>query len=84
MNDGNDSACILINLTQIRNCYIIFSHVATFSIKSVLLSATCAFFAGAVEVRKEGLEAQINRLAELIGRLENKVKTANIKFLLAF
>ncbi|XP_013867650.1 N-terminal EF-hand calcium-binding protein 2 isoform X2 [Austrofundulus limnaeus] len=25
-----------------------------------------------VEVRKEGLEAQINRLAELIGRLENK------------
>ncbi|KAK2894732.1 hypothetical protein Q8A67_011961 [Cirrhinus molitorella] len=28
--------------------------------------------AGAVEVRKEGLEAQINRLAELIGRLENK------------
>ncbi|XP_067276670.1 N-terminal EF-hand calcium-binding protein 2 isoform X4 [Pseudorasbora parva] len=26
----------------------------------------------AVEVRKEGLEAQINRLAELIGRLENK------------
>lgn len=30
--------------------------------------------AGAVEVRKEGLDAQINRLAELIGRLENKVK----------
>lgn len=30
--------------------------------------------AGAVEVRKEGLEAQINRLAELIGRLENKVR----------
>ncbi|XP_016400705.1 N-terminal EF-hand calcium-binding protein 2-like [Sinocyclocheilus rhinocerous] len=28
--------------------------------------------AGAVEVRKEGLETQINRLAELIGRLENK------------
>ncbi|XP_016125517.1 N-terminal EF-hand calcium-binding protein 2-like isoform X1 [Sinocyclocheilus grahami] len=28
--------------------------------------------AGAVEVRKEGLEAQISRLAELIGRLENK------------
>ncbi|XP_076155916.1 N-terminal EF-hand calcium-binding protein 2 [Alosa pseudoharengus] len=27
---------------------------------------------GAVETRKEGLEAQINRLAELIGRLENK------------
>uniref|UniRef100_A0A3Q0SMP3 N-terminal EF-hand calcium binding protein 2 n=1 Tax=Amphilophus citrinellus TaxID=61819 RepID=A0A3Q0SMP3_AMPCI len=27
---------------------------------------------GAVEVRKEGLEMQINRLAELIGRLENK------------
>ncbi|XP_039891096.1 N-terminal EF-hand calcium-binding protein 2 isoform X2 [Simochromis diagramma] len=27
---------------------------------------------GSVEVRKEGLEAQINRLAELIGRLENK------------
>ncbi|XP_053740790.1 N-terminal EF-hand calcium-binding protein 2 [Synchiropus splendidus] len=27
---------------------------------------------GAVEVRKEGLEAQINRLAQLIGRLENK------------
>ncbi|XP_015226627.1 PREDICTED: N-terminal EF-hand calcium-binding protein 2 isoform X2 [Cyprinodon variegatus] len=27
---------------------------------------------GAVEVRKEGLEAQVNRLAELIGRLENK------------
>ncbi|XP_005449455.1 N-terminal EF-hand calcium-binding protein 2 isoform X2 [Oreochromis niloticus] len=27
---------------------------------------------GAVEVRKEGLEVQINRLAELIGRLENK------------
>nr|XP_020459979.1 N-terminal EF-hand calcium-binding protein 2 isoform X2 [Monopterus albus] len=27
---------------------------------------------GAVEVRKEGLEAQINRLADLIGRLENK------------
>ncbi|KAM4619338.1 N-terminal EF-hand calcium-binding protein 2 [Polymixia lowei] len=27
---------------------------------------------GVVEVRKEGLEAQINRLAELIGRLENK------------
>ncbi|XP_034540862.1 N-terminal EF-hand calcium-binding protein 2 isoform X2 [Notolabrus celidotus] len=27
---------------------------------------------GAIEVRKEGLEAQINRLAELIGRLENK------------
>ncbi|XP_051239240.1 N-terminal EF-hand calcium-binding protein 2 isoform X2 [Dicentrarchus labrax] len=27
---------------------------------------------GTVEVRKEGLEAQINRLAELIGRLENK------------
>uniref|UniRef100_A0A3P8X5N0 N-terminal EF-hand calcium binding protein 2 n=1 Tax=Cynoglossus semilaevis TaxID=244447 RepID=A0A3P8X5N0_CYNSE len=27
---------------------------------------------GAVEVRKEGLEAQINRLAELIARLENK------------
>ncbi|XP_044212602.1 N-terminal EF-hand calcium-binding protein 2 isoform X2 [Thunnus albacares] len=27
---------------------------------------------GAVEVRKEGLDAQINRLAELIGRLENK------------
>ncbi|XP_035013680.1 N-terminal EF-hand calcium-binding protein 2 isoform X3 [Hippoglossus stenolepis] len=27
---------------------------------------------GAVEVRKEGLESQINRLAELIGRLENK------------
>ncbi|XP_072291252.1 N-terminal EF-hand calcium-binding protein 2 isoform X2 [Eucyclogobius newberryi] len=27
---------------------------------------------GAVEVRKEGLEAQINRLSELIGRLENK------------
>lgn len=26
-----------------------------------------------VEVRKEGLEMQINRLAELIGRLENKV-----------
>lgn len=32
--------------------------------------------AGTVEVRKEGLEAQINRLAELIGRLENKVKIA--------
>lgn len=30
--------------------------------------------AGAVEVRKEGLDAQINRLAELIGRLENKVR----------
>lgn len=29
---------------------------------------------GAVEVRKEGLEAQINRLAELIGRLEHKVR----------
>uniref|UniRef100_A0A8C9S1R6 N-terminal EF-hand calcium binding protein 2 n=1 Tax=Scleropages formosus TaxID=113540 RepID=A0A8C9S1R6_SCLFO len=28
---------------------------------------------GIAEVRKEGLEAQINRLAELIGRLENKV-----------
>uniref|UniRef100_A0A8C6TA96 N-terminal EF-hand calcium binding protein 2 n=1 Tax=Neogobius melanostomus TaxID=47308 RepID=A0A8C6TA96_9GOBI len=28
--------------------------------------------AGAVEVRKEGLETQINRLADLIGRLENK------------
>ncbi|XP_016320900.1 N-terminal EF-hand calcium-binding protein 2-like isoform X2 [Sinocyclocheilus anshuiensis] len=28
--------------------------------------------AGAVEGRKEGLEAQISRLAELIGRLENK------------
>ncbi|KAL4657064.1 N-terminal EF-hand calcium-binding protein 2-like isoform X1 [Arapaima gigas] len=27
---------------------------------------------GVVEVRKEGLEAQVNRLAELIGRLENK------------
>ncbi|XP_031165844.1 N-terminal EF-hand calcium-binding protein 2 [Sander lucioperca] len=27
---------------------------------------------GAVEVRKEGLDAQINRLAELVGRLENK------------
>ncbi|XP_051916903.1 N-terminal EF-hand calcium-binding protein 2 isoform X2 [Hippocampus zosterae] len=27
---------------------------------------------GAVEIRKEGLEAQINRLSELIGRLENK------------
>ncbi|XP_077938727.1 N-terminal EF-hand calcium-binding protein 2 isoform X2 [Gasterosteus aculeatus] len=27
---------------------------------------------GAVEVRKEGLDTQINRLAELIGRLENK------------
>uniref|UniRef100_A0AAY4EYJ3 N-terminal EF-hand calcium-binding protein 2 n=1 Tax=Denticeps clupeoides TaxID=299321 RepID=A0AAY4EYJ3_9TELE len=27
---------------------------------------------GPVEVRKEGLEAQINRLAELIGRLESK------------
>ncbi|CAB1313844.1 unnamed protein product, partial [Coregonus sp. 'balchen'] len=27
---------------------------------------------GVVEVRKETLEAQINRLAELIGRLENK------------
>ncbi|XP_029289771.1 N-terminal EF-hand calcium-binding protein 2 isoform X2 [Cottoperca gobio] len=27
---------------------------------------------GAVEVRKEGLDSQINRLAELIGRLENK------------
>ncbi|XP_030281567.1 N-terminal EF-hand calcium-binding protein 2 isoform X2 [Sparus aurata] len=27
---------------------------------------------GTVEVRKEGLESQINRLAELIGRLENK------------
>ncbi|KAM7002065.1 N-terminal EF-hand calcium-binding protein 2 isoform 2-T2 [Tautogolabrus adspersus] len=27
---------------------------------------------GAIEVRKEGLESQINRLAELIGRLENK------------
>ncbi|KAM9481241.1 N-terminal EF-hand calcium-binding protein 2 isoform 2-T2 [Clarias gariepinus] len=27
---------------------------------------------GPVEVRKEGLEMQINRLAELIGRLENK------------
>uniref|UniRef100_A0A8C9WG36 N-terminal EF-hand calcium binding protein 2 n=1 Tax=Scleropages formosus TaxID=113540 RepID=A0A8C9WG36_SCLFO len=27
---------------------------------------------GIAEVRKEGLEAQINRLAELIGRLENK------------
>lgn len=36
----------------------------------------CAFLSlsGAVEVRKEGLEAQINRLAELIGRLENKVR----------
>lgn len=34
------------------------------------------FVSGAVEVRKEGLEAQINRLAELIGRLENKVKIA--------
>lgn len=33
--------------------------------------------AGAVEVRKEGLDAQINRLAELIGRLENKVKKIN-------
>lgn len=33
----------------------------------------CVCVAGAVEVRKEGLEAQINRLAELIGRLENKV-----------
>ncbi|CDQ68165.1 unnamed protein product [Oncorhynchus mykiss] len=30
---------------------------------------------GVVEVRKETLEAQINRLAELIGRLENKVRT---------
>uniref|UniRef100_A0A3P8YLG0 N-terminal EF-hand calcium binding protein 2 n=1 Tax=Esox lucius TaxID=8010 RepID=A0A3P8YLG0_ESOLU len=29
---------------------------------------------GVVEVRKETLEAQINRLAELIGRLENKVR----------
>lgn len=33
--------------------------------------------AGAVEVRKEGLEAQINRLAELIGRLENKVRNTD-------
>uniref|UniRef100_A0A3Q1G2Y2 N-terminal EF-hand calcium binding protein 2 n=1 Tax=Acanthochromis polyacanthus TaxID=80966 RepID=A0A3Q1G2Y2_9TELE len=32
----------------------------------------CVHVTGAVEVRKEGLEAQINRLAELIGRLENK------------
>lgn len=36
----------------------------------------CACVAGAVEVRKEGLDAQINRLAELIGRLENKVSSA--------
>lgn len=33
--------------------------------------------AGAVEVRKEGLEAQINRLADLIGRLENKVSSTH-------
>jgi len=32
--------------------------------------------AGAVEVRKEGLDSQINRLAELIGRLENKVRSS--------
>ncbi len=34
----------------------------------------CVCVTGTVEVRKEGLEAQINRLAELIGRLENKVR----------
>jgi hypothetical protein len=34
-----------------------------------------SILSGVVEVRKETLEAQINRLAELIGRLENKVRT---------
>lgn len=29
--------------------------------------------AGSAEVKKESLEAQVNRLAELIGRLESKV-----------
>ncbi|XP_034061802.1 N-terminal EF-hand calcium-binding protein 2 isoform X2 [Gymnodraco acuticeps] len=33
---------------------------------------TVSTASGAVEVRKEGLDSQINRLAELIGRLENK------------
>lgn len=40
--------------------------------------------AGAVEVRKEGLEAQINRLAELIGRLENKVRNTDTPTLICF
>uniref|UniRef100_A0A8C5F3N3 N-terminal EF-hand calcium binding protein 2 n=1 Tax=Gadus morhua TaxID=8049 RepID=A0A8C5F3N3_GADMO len=38
---------------------------------SVKETARCPHH-GAVEVRKEGLEQQINRLAELIGRMENK------------
>ncbi|CAL8355324.1 unnamed protein product [Lota lota] len=40
------------------------------SVKETARSLSMA--SGVVEVRKEGLEAQINRLAELIGRMENK------------
>ncbi|CAL8374761.1 unnamed protein product [Arctogadus glacialis] len=40
------------------------------SVKETARALTTA--SGAVEVRKEGLEQQINRLAELIGRMENK------------
>lgn len=46
---------------------------------SVLASGgVCSVQSGVVEVRKETLEAQINRLAELIGRLENKVRTPTL------
>lgn len=46
--------------------------------------SVCLCAAGAVEVRKEGLEAQINRLAELIGRLENKVRNTDTPTLICF
>ncbi len=54
-------------LMQLNVCSYLFIHVFRLCV--------CMFVcvAGAVEVRKEGLETQINRLAELIGRLENKV-----------
>uniref|UniRef100_A0A671M5H9 N-terminal EF-hand calcium binding protein 2 n=1 Tax=Sinocyclocheilus anshuiensis TaxID=1608454 RepID=A0A671M5H9_9TELE len=49
---------------RVKHCwnYLQIMHCASLSLS------------GAVEVRKEGLETQINRLAELIGRLENKVR----------
>lgn len=66
-----NSHCYTRSFTGRHGKYITIIHYA--QLHSVHWNDCIWHLSGPVEVRKEGLEMQINRLAELIGRLENKV-----------
>ncbi|XP_024138473.1 N-terminal EF-hand calcium-binding protein 2 isoform X2 [Oryzias melastigma] len=69
---GHQPAKVSPRVTEKRNQNTVPDYPPNNRVNAREAVRTINTAAGAVEVRKEGLEAQINRLAELIGRLENK------------